>query len=1119
MLKNTSILVKLLIIVFLPSCLSATLIYFSIQKNEALLSQQKSIEDVINVASQLKSVAHNFAVERGLSAGYIGSKGLSSNAKLLAQREKANAAALSLINTQETIRNLALNDYTVSLLEDLLAELKRRQQVRALVDDIHPQSQFFKYYSHINSTSLKLIEKLSVYVIEPNLAAKFQSSIQLYWLKERLGQVRGALNGIFASGNYSDSRAKAVTGYLENIAFRQTSFTQFAKAENLKKIDVINKSQAVVDVIKMRKVFTDNLEFRTLTKALVKEISLNNTERVAELANDLKVFSNENHLIDFKTYLNQLTNKVVLSNEQRSDLSSIIKQAMVLPRVSPSKWFESSTEQIKQVNELAEEITESISTSTKENIAVTSQEQKIALYGSVAFFAISIVIGFMIANSFKMTLKSIQNALSKVQQDNDFSVRVNVQGSDEFAKAANNINQLLASLEHIISDITGVGQALAEGRFNDANIKNEYQGDLSLLVSNVNSAGKQVAIGIKEIKDSLQSAKKGDFTNKVEATLKGDLNTLKEDINATFSACNGAFEQLTQFTVDLAAGELNKSYQTHYPGAFGKVLNTAVECQKTLQTIINKDIQDLVERANRGDLSVRIEKDNKRGCFLDLTNNINSMQDTNQRIISEVAKVFSGLTTGDLEHQVNGEFIGAYKHLQEDANSALEKINTIIKDEIGALVEACCNGDFSARIEEESKSGFYLSLSSSLNRLVTQTQSAIKELNLVANAMANGNLSTTITGSYQGEFKALKDNINRTVKQFETVIEVEIQTLIEKAKQGDISNRIMLDGKHGCFKTLSESINDYRDVVADIINEFDELFNEMVNGDISTRINGNYQGQFLRLKENANLSMNKLQDVLGKVSILATSVSNSVSEIAKANEDLRMRTESQASAVEQTSATVMMVNSSAVDVQDNLQNTDSLMLDIQQKAKSGQEIAVSAEETMKVVSGSSDKIKNIIAVIDEIAFQTNLLALNAAVEAARAGENGKGFSVVASEVRNLAQRSAQSANEIKVLITESVEQIASAGRQVKHSGDALQEITNAIVSTSNMISKITQSNQEQTSSFNEITKAVSNIEQGTQQNAAMVEEIASAAQALDGESEKMVSEVQFFNTSTIKRLN
>ena len=172
-----------------------------------------------------------------------------------------------------------------------------------------------------------------------------------------------------------------------------------------------------------------------------------------------------------------------------------------------------------------------------------------------------------------------------------------------------------------------------------------------------------------------------------------------------------------------------------------------------------------------------------------------------------------------------------------------------------------------------------------------------------------------------------------------------------------------------------------------------------------------------------------------------------------------------------------------------------------------------AVQSMSGINESSKKISDIIGVIDEIAFQNNLLSLNAAVEAARAGEHGRGFSVEASEVRELAQRSAQSANEIKNLITASGDQVAHGNVQVDSSSAALFGIAESIDKANVKMEEIASVNKTQTESFKEINKAIVDIEQSTQQNAAMVEEISSSAAALNDESSRMVSEVNYFRVT------
>ena len=173
-------------------------------------------------------------------------------------------------------------------------------------------------------------------------------------------------------------------------------------------------------------------------------------------------------------------------------------------------------------------------------------------------------------------------------------------------------------------------------------------------------------------------------------------------------------------------------------------------------------------------------------------------------------------------------------------------------------------------------------------------------------------------------------------------------------------------------------------------------------------------------------------------------------------------------------------------------------------ANRGGKVVKEAIQAMQDITASSEKISDIIGVIDEIAFQTNLLALNAAVEAARAGEQGRGFAVVAAEVRTLAGRSAKAAKEIKDLITASVEIVQTGTTQVNDTGECLTDIIESVEKVTNMVGEITTASQEQSTSISEINKSVAQMDSFTQQNAALVEEAASAAKALEEQSNNLV---------------
>jgi len=233
-------------------------------------------------------------------------------------------------------------------------------------------------------------------------------------------------------------------------------------------------------------------------------------------------------------------------------------------------------------------------------------------------------------------------------------------------------------------------------------------------------------------------------------------------------------------------------------------------------------------------------------------------------------------------------------------------------------------------------------------------------------------------------------------------------------------------------------------------------------------------------------------------------------EIAAGNLDLSTRTEQQASSLEETASAMEQLTTAVRNNTDNARQADQLAASASGAASKGATAMVDVVAKMEAMNASSRKIVDIIAVIDGIAFQTNILALNAAVEAARAGEQGRGFAVVASEVRQLAQRSAAAAKDIKLLITESADDVKAGTRMVSDAGATMEEIVSSVQRVANIMKDILAASEEQSSGIEEVNHAISQMDQVTQQNAALVEEAAAAAGSMQSQAAKLAEMVSFF---------
>jgi methyl-accepting chemotaxis protein len=254
----------------------------------------------------------------------------------------------------------------------------------------------------------------------------------------------------------------------------------------------------------------------------------------------------------------------------------------------------------------------------------------------------------------------------------------------------------------------------------------------------------------------------------------------------------------------------------------------------------------------------------------------------------------------------------------------------------------------------------------------------------------------------------------------------------------------------------------------------------------------------------------QLTSVVGRIKSSSDTIATASSQIAAGNQDLSSRTEEQASSLEQTAASMEELTSTVKQNADNARQANQLAASASEVAVKGGSVVSQVVDTMASINASSKKIVDIIGVIDGIAFQTNILALNAAVEAARAGEQGRGFAVVAAEVRNLAQRSAAAAKEIKGLIDDSVGKVGVGSVLVGEAGKTMQEIVGSVKRVTDIMGEITAASQEQTSGIEQINQAITQMDQVTQQNAALVEEAAAAAASLQEQAGGLLQIVSTF---------
>lgn len=490
-----------------------------------------------------------------------------------------------------------------------------------------------------------------------------------------------------------------------------------------------------------------------------------------------------------------------------------------------------------------------------------------------------------------------------------------------------------------------------------------------------------------------------------------------------------------------------------------------------------------------------------------------------------LALVISRLTSSRISQAVNSicELISkvdktkdfslrsSYQHKDEilivsnGLNSLLESIQNAI-NESNRVVEAIAHGKFDDRIQIPMQGDLDL-LKKGVNDSAESVDFMMSELSKVMVALYNGQfdvkMDSCVPQTFSHKVETALESLNQTFTQ--------ITNVMQYMNEGNFQHRIQLEAK-GAVAALVKSINNS---IADLDSAMSEITRVVVsqsNGDLSQQIQNDYLGELKVLTGAVNNSSAKLSDVVFKAVTASNIVLKNATEVSDGAHSLSQRVQQQAAALEETSATMEEMNATVQNNTQNAKQASEVADKLQLKAEESSSVMHKTIQAMMNIQESSQKISEIVTLIDSIAFQTNLLALNAAVEAARAGEHGRGFAVVAGEVRSLAQKSAEAAKQISELINESVNRIENGTKLAEKSGDSLNAMTQAIEEMTGMIQQISHASLEQAEGVKQIHHAIADIDQVTQQNAALVEETTAVSESMNHQAGILSEDMAFFKT-------
>ncbi|MBD3767821.1 MAG: HAMP domain-containing protein [Gammaproteobacteria bacterium] len=483
---------------------------------------------------------------------------------------------------------------------------------------------------------------------------------------------------------------------------------------------------------------------------------------------------------------------------------------------------------------------------------------------------------------------------------------------------------------------------------------------------------------------------------------------------------------------------------------------------------VNEIMVQMQEITQSGALQLRVPV-HANDELAKIARSFNALLDAIQSVVKETSFVMGSIAAGELKSRMSGNYPGDLKDLSDNVNASAEGIVNIV-NQIRHAMDALSEGRFDQQIDQSAPGEFGVMLATAAGAL-SNLQVTITELNQLTEQMNLGNFSGRITANVHGNMLTMKTNVNDAMSTLEHTIDDVTRVMLAQSK-----------------------------------------------GDLTQTITNSYQGQLKSLADAINHSSTQLLQIVADSVSIAHRVNAGANQVSQGAQDLSVRIQEQASSIEAISATMTEMSATvSASVANNASIAD---LARQVEHKSGEGVAVMKEtiEAMQSIQVSSQRIGEIVSIIDSIAFQTNLLALNAAVEAARAGEHGRGFAVVASEVRGLAAKSAEAAKDIKTLIEASEVRVKAGSQLANKSGVMLNEIEASIKHVTEMVDGVASASAEQSQAIVQVNKAISEIERVTQENAALVEETASASDSLHQEAEALRGNMAFFDTRNPRQL-
>jgi methyl-accepting chemotaxis protein len=526
------------------------------------------------------------------------------------------------------------------------------------------------------------------------------------------------------------------------------------------------------------------------------------------------------------------------------------------------------------------------------------------------------------------------------------------------------------------------------------------------------------------------------------------------------------------------------------------------------------EIATMSKDHDAGEIDRVVAVERFEGAFRNVAEGVNAMVGGHIAVKKKAMACVKAFGDGDFDFPLE-KFPGKKAFINDTIEQMRANLKALIRD-ASMLSQAAIEGKLSVRADATQHHGDFAKIVQGVNGTL---DAVIGPLNVAAkyvDRISKGDIPPKITDPYNGDFNAIKLNLNTCIEAVGRLVEDSV-ALAKAGVEGRLQTRADAGQHQGDFARIVQGVNDTLDAVIGPVTEATQVLEAIAERDLTARVQGNYAGDLGRIKIALNTAVSNLETALTQVGDASSQVTGAAGQISSGSQSLAQGANEQASSLEEVSASLEEMAGSTRQNADNAMTAKNLAAEADNNARTGIAAMARMSDSIQKIKAGSDQTAKIIKTIDEIAMQTNLLALNAAVEAARAGEAGKGFAVVAEEVRNLAQRSAQAAKNTADMIGESVKDAEQGVKISLEVASSFDLIATGSKKVNDLIAEIAAASKEQSQGIREINDAVTQMDKLTQQNAANALESASASEELSSQAMELQSMVGQFRISEVRR--